>query len=61
MPVACTVSIDGNLEMPKEPRGILHLVDNDRGRVTLKEALRLLFGLLGLSGEIEGHEGVIRK
>jgi hypothetical protein len=55
------VSIDGNLEMPKETRGILHLVNNDRGRVTLKEALRLLFGLLGLSGEIEGHEGVIRK
>jgi hypothetical protein len=61
LPVACTVGIDGNLEMPKELRGILDFVDNDRGRVTLEKSLWFLLGLLGFGREIKGDEGVIRK
>jgi hypothetical protein len=33
--------------MPKQARGTLNLVDDDGRRITLKETLRLLLGLLG--------------
>src|ERR1700737_4886205 len=47
--------------MPKQARGILNLVDDDGRRITLKETLRLLLGLLGFGGKIERHECVIWK
>jgi hypothetical protein len=38
-----------------------YLVDDDGLRMTLKETFRLLLGLLGIGGKIEGHKPVIRE
>jgi hypothetical protein len=55
------MGINGHLEIAEEPGRILYLVDYDRCGMVLEEALRLLFGLLGFGGEIEGDEPVIGK
>jgi hypothetical protein len=47
------VCIDGHLEVAKEAGCVLNLINDDGGPIPLKEALRLLFGLLGFGGKIE--------
>ena len=59
--ISRAVGIDRCLEMSKKAWGILHLVDDDGRRMTLKEARRLLFDLLRFGWEVKGHERVIRK
>ena len=55
------MGIHGHLEVPKQAGRVWHLVDNDRRRMALQEALRLLFGLLGFGREVEGDKRIIRK
>ena len=45
--------IHGYLEVAKEAGSILNLINDDRGRIALKEALRLFLSLFGFGREIE--------
>jgi hypothetical protein len=54
------VGIDRHLEVPKQARRILDLINEDRRRMTLEKSARFLFSLLGFSGEVEGDKRMFR-
>ena len=59
--VSIAMGVDQDLDVPQNARCILHLVDDDRGRVSSEKRLGLLLGLLGLGGKVERHESVFRE
>jgi len=50
--MVASTGIDCDLEVAKQPRRVLHLVDDRWGRMLAKEAFRLFFGLLGFGRKI---------
>ena len=48
-------------QMAEQLRRVLHLVDHQRRRVAAEKRCRITLRLLGLAGQIEAHQLVIRK
>ena len=53
-----TVGVDGHLQVPEQPRRVLHFVDDDRRRMRREKTLRVGFGLLGHAGQVQTDQPV---
>jgi len=58
---AIPLGIDDRFQMTEQRGGILHLVQDHRGRMPLEKHRRLLLGLLRLAGQVQGDEVMLRK
>jgi len=53
--------VDGDLQRSKEAGRVLHLVDRDRRRITPKEILGSVIGLLGCARKVKRHKTTDRE
>lgn len=59
--MAVSGGIDCDLEVEKQPRRVLHLVDDHWSRMLAKEAFWFLFGLLSFRRKIQRNKLMIGK
>ena len=61
LPVRVPVLVDLDLEIAKQPRGVLNLVDEERRGMSLEERSGVFLGKLCLRGEVKADVAIIGK